>query len=157
MKFLSHYVKAGKTIDIVINLHNVEANECPNLYCPFLDINQAASTETFNRVLYAALNARAFSTGAIGTYWGTGTLPSRLSGWCWNTFGSADLAYEVNDRFPARRLPLPRLQQMGGILAGQVRAFLNENEGKVWHFTALEALFKVGIGLPARSPDVDQN
>lgn len=139
-KYCADYVNAGKTIDIAITLHNVETNECPNLFCPFIDFSKKAATLQLNQPLFAAFQQHAYLVGDYQQPWDVGLMQARLPGWCALYYGSLDLDYEVNDRFPGNRLPLAQLQQMGAIMVQEISRYLRSEEGQRWHRMCRETL-----------------
>lgn len=132
-RYFTDYVSSGRTIDITVSLHNVEANECPNLFSPFLENRWQETTIAFNQALFDRVRHAGYAVSAPTANWGSGVLPARLYGWCAARFGSFNLCFEVNDRYPNRRLNLAELQQLGGYLAEQLGSWIASNEGQRHH------------------------
>ena len=116
-RYITDYIYSGHSIDIAVSLHNVEANEAMQVTSPFVNSRNAAFALDFNRRYFAALSAQGFRPADPSAPWNTGFVPFRLYGWCAEAFGTFDLAFEVNDRYPERRLALPQLQTIGAVLA----------------------------------------
>jgi len=135
-RYFTNYVASGRTIDLTVSVHNVEANECMHVFCPFRNEEHDATIRAFNRHLFADLTARGYTVNDPDAVWGTGVIPARLYGWCAARFGSLDLCYEVNDRYPDSRLSLSALQGIGGVLATHIANWLASDEGQRMH-TAL--------------------
>lgn len=135
-RYFTKYVASCRIVDLTLSLHSVEANESKNLFCPFRDEEHDATVRSFNRLLFADLTARGYSVNDPDAVWGTGVVPARLYGWCAARFGSVDLCFEVNDRYPEHRLNLAELQGIGSILTSHLANWLASDEGKRSH-TAL--------------------
>lgn len=132
-RYLNDYVVSGRTIDLVVSLHNVEANECANIFCPFQDQNRQSEVVNFNRLLFDALSKEGYLVGNAEQTWGTGVISTRLYGYISKHFGSTDIVYEVNDRYHLRRLSLAQLQRMGAILAQCISQWCLSDEGSAAH------------------------
>lgn len=132
-RYLANYIYAGHTIDLAVALHNVEANEGPNLLCPYVPASHAALATQINKEVFATVTRGGFVTGAPDQPWTAGSCTFRLFGWCAAQFGSLDLAFEVNDRYPTHPLSLPQLQALGGTLATGLAAWLQTSSGDDWH------------------------
>jgi len=139
-RYLTDYVNSGKSIDVSVVLHNVEANECRHLLCPFFDIRFVDQTIDFNRKLFTDLQNAGFQTELPETNYGKGWMNFRIYGWCALHFGSFDLAYEVNDRYPADRLSLSRIGNIGAMLSKSIAKWLSDDNGKIWHRDILKLL-----------------
>jgi len=135
-RYFTAYVADGRTIDITLSIHGVEATEASNAFCPFREERFDTSIVDFNRKFFADLKSKGYTVDDPEAKWGTGTIPGRLYGWCAARFGSFDLCFEVNDRYPTHRLALPELQAIGGSLATQIANWLASDEGQHKH-TAL--------------------
>ena len=131
-RYFTHYVQQGNTIDVALTLHNVEANECTNICCPFINANNFASVAAFNQDFFTLLGNASFLTDAPDKPAGKGMILSRMYGWA-PVYGSYDLAFEVNDRYPARRLGIFELEQIGAIGAKSISFWLISAPGIQWH------------------------
>ncbi|MHB9132106.1 MAG: M14 family zinc carboxypeptidase [Armatimonadota bacterium] len=164
-RFITRYIYStpSHTIDMSVSLHNVEATECENLFSPFVDFRQQSTVFAVNRRIFANLQQEGFLTGKPDVPWGTGMMTFRLYGWVADHFGSLDLAYEVNDRYPPNRLSLARLQRIGSLLTASLSDWLASNDGKEWHLrtqkiTALKIIERTvffqrkGYGPQERTP-----
>ena len=149
--YITRFVNGGRSIDMSMVLHNVEANgcqnveanECQNVFCPFIDARFPQATQDFSRGLYDALKVGGYAVPDVDSTKDRGwRMYFRLYGWCAMNYGSFDLAYEVNDRYPANRLTLERLQGIGTVIADRVGGWTAGPEGLSWHKHALEVLAK---------------
>ena len=130
-RYFTQYVYAGRTIHAAVTLHNVEANETEQIVCPFVSVRDKAEALRFNQAFFQSLAARGFVTGDPLLPWDYGFTPFRLYGWCAMQFGAFNPAFEVNDRYPAQRLSLARLREMGEVLANSLSRWLSTPEGKI--------------------------
>lgn len=141
-RYLADYVNSGRSIDVSMVLHNVEASECPHVFCPFVDARFPEMVVDFNRMLFAALRKDGYVTSPPEENAGKGWMNFRLYGWCALCFGAFDLAYEVNDRYPPQTLSLVKLQGIGGVITEQIGAWQSGDNGRKWHAQALAFLAK---------------
>jgi len=133
----------GRPIDIVVDLHNVEANEGEHLFCPIANIGHVDMVRDFNRSFFHRLTEQGYQAGDAEH------LPdiqrpmrARLYGWCVEATASFDLIYEVNDRYPPRRLALAELQGLGISLGDALVAWCDSPQGKAWHQHACQVMAK---------------
>ena len=140
VRYLTDYVNHGRTIDIALSLHNVEVNECCNVFSPFIDYQYKRTQIDFNQAFFSELKKRNYQVNQPDQYWGQGSITNRLYGWCSLHFGSIALAYEVNDRYPEYRLSALQTREVGMILASSIHAWLLGDEGKRWHQKSLAML-----------------
>lgn len=139
-RYIADYIYDGHPIDITVSLHNVEANECAHICTPFADRRYLDEVFAINTQLFAALRQQAYATGAPDQPWDRGFMPNRLYGWCALRFSALDLAFEVNDRYPGRRLHLGELQQLGGTLARELATWSQSTAGAHWHAKVQKSL-----------------
>jgi hypothetical protein len=132
-RYFNDYIYTGKSLDIAVSLHNVEANECANIYCPFTDALRVTLATSVTQNLYGALRRYAYTFDEKSQPWDVGSVDFRLFGWCASRFSTLDLAYEVNDRYPQHRLALPELQQVGAVLGETLATWCAGEEGQRWH------------------------
>jgi len=131
---LSEQYYAGKLMDVVVSLHNIEANESPsNVFCPFIDSRFTATVEGINTLFFTRVKAQGMQTGEANKPWSTGVMNSRLFGWCSRQYGSLPLNYEVNDRYPANRLTLKKTMDIGASMVQALRAWEITPDGQKWH------------------------
>lgn len=107
---------AGQSLDVIVNVHNIECQEGPNLFCPLLNPQQREVATQVNTKLFSAVREAGMTVGDPAGV-NTGTMSMRWSGWCAANFQSVDLNYEVNTRAPTSRLTLPHSQRLGEIMA----------------------------------------
>lgn len=132
-QYFSDYVNTGKSIDVTVSLHNVEANECPNTFSPFLDMAFPEQVLKFNSAFFFRLRQLGYKTAPPEQYWNWGCMTFRLYGWIAERFGAFDLCFEVNDRYPSARLSLAQLQGIGAVLAEQLACWTASSEGEQQH------------------------
>ncbi|OPZ87714.1 MAG: Zinc carboxypeptidase [bacterium ADurb.Bin429] len=132
-RYITDFIYAGHTIDMAVTLHNIEANEGEHILSPFADQRHLQAVLDANRRIFTVLRQRGFVTGNPDTPWDQGFMTFRLYGWIAMQFGAMDLAFEVNDRYPAARLSLPRLMELGGAMAAPLHAWCLSPEGRHWH------------------------
>jgi len=132
-RYFADYIAGGRTIDVAVSLHSVEANECPHLFCPFVDFGIPTQVTTINTHFFSAAQAAGFQTGAPGESWAYGIMSFRLYGWCANHYRTLDLAYEINSRYPAHRLSLSQTHRLGNLLVNTLTWWVSGDAGKDWH------------------------
>jgi len=138
-KYLIAYIESGQSIDIAMSLHNVEANEGSNFFCPFVDAQYAKTILPLNKELLQRLNDGGFRIGP-DRVWQSGWMPFRLYGWCSARFGSLPLTFEANDRYPQNRLTLLQIQHLGRISADFIEQWCLTEPGKTWHLQVRKRL-----------------
>ena len=141
-RYFTDYIASDQSIDTVISLHNVEANECSNVFSPFRDIAFQDEIIQFNKNFFALLEQEGYRPEAPDKCWNTGAMTFRLFGWLADRFGAFDLCYEVNDRFPQQRLTLAQLQGIGRVLALELAKWTDSPEGQQYHRSVNERLTK---------------
>ena len=141
-QYVMDYIYSGHSIDMVVSLHNVEANEISHIAVPLVDQRYPQIVTAFNESFFSSLQAQGFHTENPEQPWDTGFQPFRFYGWLAHQFHAMDLAFEVNDRYPSARLTLPQLQQIGGVLAASISIWLNSTDGSQWH-TRIQKLLAV--------------
>ena len=141
-RYLSDFAfSTNRPIDIVVNLHNVEANEGPNLFSPVADIGQQEDIAVVNRLCYTLLRQQGYLVANTD-------LPediervfrSRLYGWCASSLASLDIVFEVNDRYPQHRLTLADTQHIGRELGEALLGFCESADGQRRHQQACRTL-----------------
>ena len=138
-RYFRDYADRGRTLDLAVSLHNVEAREAPNVSSPFAHHVHRREIVSFNHELFNRLRTAGYAGGTPQPATNGGS-PYRLYGWCALHFGTLDIAYEVNDRYPAQRLTLARLQGIGGVLAQQLAAWGKSEPGQRRHRLARATL-----------------
>lgn len=133
--------KENRTLDVVVSLHNVEANEAPNFMAPFAQSSFRATTEKLNKPLFAQLKEAGYTVASPNPS-GTGVMSMRLYGWLAAHLGAMDVAYEVNDRDPENRLSVAGLKSMGALLAEHLGNWTQSEAGNKRHAQARAVLEK---------------
>ena len=134
---------AGRPIDVVVDLHNLEANEGMHLISPIVNIGNVPLVRDFNRLFFTQLAQQGYTVGdAEKTPEMDRVMRSLLYGWCTTSTASFDLVYEVNDRYPPHRLSLPELQGIGVILDDELAAWCDSAAGQQWHQQACQVMAK---------------
>ena len=141
-KYFIDYVNAGNSLDLCLTLHNVEANECPNIFCPLIPYEEyfARRVIDINKTVFSQLARQQFRTGAPEQCWGRVQLIFRLNTWCALRFTGLDLAYEVNDRYPAKRLNQQDMDALGRGLIDALTSWITGAEGIQWHNRVCKSL-----------------
>jgi len=111
-KFLSTWINDGHRLDIINDIHNIECNEGPNILSPIVDLRQVGIITDIQSFVLARF--RDIKTSP--TVWLHGMISDRLTSWCYLHFGTIQMTYEVNSRFPDNRLSLDQLKRTGGVL-----------------------------------------
>ena len=130
--YFAGYINQGRTLDVAISIHNVEANESENISSPIANLNHVPATESFNQGLFKTLSATGYITGKTKVSH-VGASIFRLFGWLSQHFGTLDLAYEVNDRYPQKRLLFPELQGVGLLFAKHLGNWAKSPAGQQRH------------------------
>lgn len=139
-RYLANYVYAGHTLDVAVTLHNVEATECANIYCPYIDAHLIPQVQAFNKSFFALLQQQGYAMPVPDKVNGSGNMPFRLYGWCARQYNTFDLAFEVNDRYPPHPLTLTQLQLSGKVLGQSLANWLLSDAGNTWHTRSLKYL-----------------
>lgn len=110
--WFTQWLDAGKRLDIVLNLHNVESSEFAHLCCFFAEPGRLGVSQD----LHAAISRRI--TAADGIYrvdpkFGQGYTTNRLGGWLGYYYGPLPMLYELNSQEKHRHLTLAELRDMG--------------------------------------------
>jgi hypothetical protein len=159
-RYFVDYANAGHTTDLSITVHNIEASEGTNIFCPFTDVGLAASVLAFNQGLFTDLEKKGYAVGKPESLWGTGVMTTRLYTWSSLHFGSLNLAFEVNDRDPVKRLSLASLKTLGARMAEFATTWLSTPPGIAEHAQATTTLASRekarAAYLQARGPNTRQ-
>jgi hypothetical protein len=124
------WVSAGKRLDLVYNLHNVQSAESPDLACAMIEKNgvRGIASIAVHSLFEDAMKKNQYSV--TNRPWQFGWSPDRLGGWLSHSFGPLTLAYEVNAQCPDRHLTIFGLKHIGGILLDTAAEFLNTADGQ---------------------------
>jgi len=133
LRYFTEYVARGGQFDISLSLHNLEAQECANVFCPFVDFAWSDQIIDFNRTLFAKLRANGYRTTDPASNWGMGFLTFRIYEWVAMHYHALALAFEVNDRYPSNRLTLAQLEDIGTILSAELVRWQESAFGIQWH------------------------
>jgi len=126
-RYCAKWVDTGHRIEAAVNLHNVECADGQHVFVPLVNNERKPAIASCNTALFQTLGQHQFFTGKLD-WCPTGYPYARFAGWCWRCFGTFDLAYEVNSRYPADPLSMARLDELGGLLAAHLAAWLNTRE-----------------------------
>lgn len=129
-KFFMEWFRAGKPIDVVLNLHCVESKESPHLACAQYepDDMRGATCRIFNEE-YAcdvAKNAGYRVTDKPGY---RGMTSWRLGGWLNAQYGALHMPYEANAQDRSRHLSIDDLQNLGLQLMIAAQEFIDSRDG----------------------------
>lgn len=140
-RYITNYVATGRTLDVVVSTHSIEANEYyAHIFCPQVHSLQREATQQVNKEVFQLARSAGYLTGDAEKPAEFGMMTARFSGWCGLHFGSLVMNYEVNDRCPSRRLTLGELQGLGAPFVTGLGNWLSSNEGKLWHTARVEQL-----------------
>jgi len=132
-RYMTQYIADGGQLELSLSLHNVEATECANLFCPLMDMAAIEATTALNEALFSDLREQGFTVGDSSNSWYKGFLSFRFYAWCTKRFQSLDLVYEINDRYPDHSLNSEQLARLGGIMASRLVAWTESETGRAWH------------------------
>lgn len=130
--WLVDLVNSGRTIDLVVDLHNVECNEGKNIESPEIRPEQKEFGIYFNNQLFTRLAEEKYVSGD-SLPWSIAWSNYRLHGWCALRFGSLNLAYEINSRYPKRRLSIYETDRIGFYISDEIGKYLLSDMGKKQH------------------------
>ena len=128
--FFKDWILAGKRLDVVLNLHNVESAEMRMLSCPSMEPSFAReeACQTFHKSFVRPIvEADGFVVNKRVR--GRGTRNFRLSGYLRRMYGAFALPYEANVQDPGRHLTLDEAQRLGEGLAVASVEFAESSEG----------------------------
>jgi len=121
-KFINQWAgERENRLDVVISLHNVECQETPNLLCPIINIEKSSAVLALNSFVQSNLPD---SIVGSKTVWIKGFTHDRFMGWCSEHWGSLDIGYEINSRYPENRLNLHGLYILGGNFCPYIQQIL---------------------------------
>jgi len=123
-KFINKWVINGHRLDIVCNLHNVECAEGPNFFCPLIDISQGEMIMDLNEIIFSGLVD--FKTS--DEVWMKAFINNRFMSWCAEIYGSIQVPYEINSRYPDNRLNLQGMGELGKSLALSFSTYFDSEE-----------------------------
>jgi hypothetical protein len=126
-RYLIRRIDLGEQVDVVLNLHNLECTEGPNLCCPFKSMTRQDAVVQCNRQIFTSVQAAGFTVGEPEG-WSTGMQAARFAGWCNARFRTFDLTFEVNTRAPQARLNLPQIHKLGATIAEATANFLTSKD-----------------------------
>ncbi|HEY3379934.1 MAG TPA: M14 family zinc carboxypeptidase [Armatimonadota bacterium] len=129
-RYFTDYVYRGHVIDIAVSVHNLEANEGPNVVCPLISYPNKIAVQDINRCFFDELTKQGLLVADPLTPWDFGWAQYRLYGWCAVNYGAIDLSFEVNDRYAKKRLSLAELQGIGGELARTLVRWTRSSTGE---------------------------
>jgi len=123
------WVNAGKRLDVVFDLHNVQSAESPAIACAMLEGEGERGSAAFalhSLVLDCAQKA-SYSVRRPPTM--RGISPDRLGGWLTANYGALTLAYELNAQVADRHSSLSELKNLGAKFADAAGEFLASPDG----------------------------
>jgi hypothetical protein len=122
------WANAGRRLDVVFDLHNIQSEEGPNLFCALLEGLGARGRESFalHRLIMDGLGAEfTFRSSPAMRGWS----PNRMGGWLSHYFGPITLAYEINSQGFPRHLNVREMSSIGIGLLKSADRFLASREG----------------------------
>ena len=130
--YFRDWADKGRTLDLSVSIHNVEANESENLMAPIAQSYYWQPTLEINQKMFETAKQEGFSVSKPEPK-GKAVMSSRLYSWLALHYGTMDMAYEVNDRDPNNRLPLERLQLLGSLMAWRFGDWMMSDSGEKRH------------------------
>ena len=124
--FFKAWVDKGNPLQLVLNLHNLESHEGPNLSLLTVEHEkerQAYSLMFYNRFLKPLGGFR------MGQ-WDASETINRLGDWLSDSFGTLHMAFELNAQAPTRHLTIADLHQIGKLLVLASSRFLSSQEAE---------------------------
>ncbi|OPZ86044.1 MAG: hypothetical protein BWY76_01138 [bacterium ADurb.Bin429] len=129
VKYLRSYLTNNGIIASAISFHGIECNEGPNVYSPFGINHDIYDIVDFNRLWFSRLAKHSITVGKAEPN-ADGFENHRLNGWCWSRYGAFALVFEINDRYPARRLSLKEIEAIGEDCPLCINEFMATDAGK---------------------------
>ena len=114
--FFKAWVDKGNPLQLVLNLHNFESHEGPNLSQLTVEQEkerQEYSLMFYNRFLQPLMKAEG---GFRTAQWSVNGPVNRLGNWLSDSFGTLHMAFELNAQAPTRHLTIADLHQIGKLL-----------------------------------------
>lgn len=123
------WVDQGHRCDVVLNLHNVESNEGPHLWCALYEGHAQGQQmcRDLDRQIISTVSQQNYRTRDCRA---RGYMGSRLAGALRFYFGSLPLLYEANSQAPERHLSLYELKAMGAYMIRAAASHMATKEGK---------------------------
>lgn len=112
----------GYRLDVALNIHNVECNEGQNLSCPFVNSTRKELAFAYNEAVLSEVRRKGFTVGDEQG-WASGIMGLRFYGWCFRRFRTCDFAFEVNTRYPQKRLSIMDTCLIGAILVDETHSY----------------------------------
>ncbi len=129
IRYLRAFINSGREMVASVSFHNLECGEGPCVVLPFTTFQYKAETSKFTSLFFHALSDSHIPTGPLEP-WDVGCMSFRLYGWCGLRYGAFSLAYETNDRNPARRLSIQEIETIGGIFTHSLVDFFKTPDGQ---------------------------
>ena len=89
-----------RRLDVALNIHNIECNEGSNVLSPHIDDRYWEDAVALKKIILE--NLPDVKTG--NDVWVTGFFYKRFSHWCTDHWGGVPVLFEVNSRYPEKRL-----------------------------------------------------
>jgi hypothetical protein len=123
------WADAGKRLDLVVDLHNVQSAESPNVACATVEgeDERLRMCVSLHSMILASMQHSSMSVTIRP--WMRGIFSTRLGGWLSGNFGPLSLAYEINAQAPERHLTLDQLNGMGAAFCGAIGRFFASPDG----------------------------
>jgi len=125
------WVIAGNRLDVVLDLHNIQSMEGPEIAPALLEGvgERGVLAGSLNSSIIGVLAARGFANSRNAGAGRRGWSPSRLGGWLTHQFGPLTLAYELNSQSAMEHLPMRRVAFIGNELLAGFAGFIGSADG----------------------------
>jgi hypothetical protein len=123
------WVDAGKRLDVVLDLHNIESAEGEHLSYMYPDPHRISSCRILNNAITDRMQDGTdlhIRPGSVDQ----GFITNRLAGWLGYCFGPLHGLYELNSQEKWRHLTLDEVRDMGRRLILATSDYLHSDDGK---------------------------
>ena len=149
--YLRAFANAGCPILLAMAIHNCECREYPVALSPFYfervsnpvhwknygswypmeeQPDNAEDNTSFNTIFFDKVRASSLPVGSNTPLEGNVESLFRLNGACYRLFATLPLIFEINSRYPDRRLTIKETEDIGGQLVDAVNEYFTSENGK---------------------------
>jgi zinc carboxypeptidase len=128
--WFQQWVDAGNRLDLVLDLHNTQSKESPNVMPALMEQQgvRGSGSMALHMLLKADLETQGFSVQRSTKLYGWS--PDRLGGWLSRRFAPITLAYELNAQAPQRHMNLADCTRIAAIIAETSSRFFSTEAGR---------------------------